>query len=168
MNRGGETEEGIDWQIADWLKNIEEEAALVDGSSSSSKPYNKILAYCIEKDPYRDWLVLTMRVGTVKKSGEVSVERTFASADLARPPKYMAIEDFGLVARLRKFERENSSYGGLRFKGNGFGKFLEDILATGRLFVVKKMEKRYTLELERVKEEGPPESIKAVWEQLEN
>ena len=163
----GSVETGIDWQTANWLKLIEAAASLTSGSAAKAKPYNKILAYCIEKDPYRDWLILTIRVGTVKKSGEVSVERTFASADLARPPQYMTDEDFALVARFRKFQSGGYDYGSVRMEGNGFGKFLEDVLATGRLFILNDIEKQYQWELSRVLEEAPPESVKAIWQQLE-
>ena len=157
---------GIDWQTADWLKRIEAAAAVEDGSAACAKPYNKILAYCIEKDAYRDWLMLTIRVGTVKKSGEVSLDRSFATADLSKPPKYMSEEDFILVSRFRKFQRERYDYGGLRLEGNGCGKFLEEVLATGRLFVIKDSEKR-GLDPERVLDQSPTESVKAIWEQLE-
>jgi len=157
----------IDWQTADWLKRIETAAALNHVTDTPEKPYNKILAYCIEKDAYREGLMLTMRVGTVKKSGAISVERSFATADPGRPPKYMAEVDFPLVSRFRQLQRARHHYEGVRMEGSGCGKFLEEALATGRLFVIKDSGNYSALEPERVLEEGPPESVRAVWQQLE-
>ncbi len=155
----------IDWQTQDWLKRITEAAAESAGTDDG-KPYSKLLAYCIEKDVYRGHLLLTMRVGTEKKSGVVSLTKSFASADLMKPPRYMAEEDFPLVSRFRQLQRSQYDYQGMRLEGKGCGRFLADVLATGRLFVVKETDQRFSLVPERVINEGPPETVKAVWKQL--
>ncbi len=163
----GIVESGIDWQTADWLKRLEAAAIADSGGADTTNPYNKILAYCIERDAYREGLMLTMRVGIRKKSGAVTLDKSIATADLTRPPKYMAEEDFALVSRFRQLQREHHDYQGVRIKGKACGKFLQEVLATGRLFVMKDTEKRFTLDPERVLEESPPESVRAIWQQLE-
>ena len=164
----GVAQTGIDWQMADWLKRFEEAAAADHGIAAAPKPYNKILAYCIEKEMYRDWLMLTIRVGTVKKSGEVSLASSYATADLSKPPQYMSDEDFLLVSRLRRFQRARFDYGGIPLEGEGVGKFLEDVLATGRLFVIRDTNFYSGMDPQQVLEAGPPETINAIWEQLDD
>ena len=159
-------ENAMDWQTEDWLQRIQAAVAESEGADGA-KPYNKILAYCIEKDPYRGHLLLTMRVGTEKKSGEITVAKSFAAADLTKPPKYMAEEDYALVSRFRQLLRSRYDYQGLRLEGKGCGRFLADVLATTRLFVIKQTENRFSMVPERVVEVGPPESVKAVWKHLD-
>lgn len=163
----GLVETGIDWETADWLKQLQAAAAENDPTAKAAKPYNKLLAYCLEKDSYRDRMVLTMRVGTQKKSGAITLEKSLATADLRKPPKYMAEEDFSLVSRYRQMQRSGYDYQGVHLEGKPGGKFLEEIFATGRLFVVKQAEQRFVVEPERVLELAPPESVKAIWRQLE-
>ena len=80
----------LDWETEDWLKRIQTAAAKSQvPASKSSTAYNKILAFCIEKNAYRDEVTMNLRVGTVKKSGDVTLERALASADVSRPPKYL-------------------------------------------------------------------------------
>ena len=157
---------GLDWETEDWLEKMGKAAVANSAPDKAAKPYNKILAYCIEKHSYGDKVILTLRTGSVKKSGEIKLENSYATADLSRPPKYMAEEDFPLVSRYRRMQSDRYDYQGCQPTGSEGGKLLQDILATGRLFVLKENSSHYDIESERIEEPGPGETVKATWEQL--
>ena len=158
----------LDWETEDWLKGIREEAVKnAAASAAPSNPYNKILCYCIEKNSYREDIVLNLRVGTLKKSGDVTLDRSLASADVSRPPKYLSEEDLPLVIRYRTLQRQHFDYQGLRLQGKGCGAFLTDLFATGRLFIVMDIGSRQTMFSVKAEEMGVEEAVSAVWQQLE-
>ncbi|MGJ8632616.1 MAG: SNF2-related protein [Luteolibacter sp.] len=157
----------FDWETEDWLKRIQAVAATNEASKNSpATPYNKILAYCIEKNAYREEVVLNLRVGTLKKSGDVTLDRSLATADISRPPKYMAEEDLPLVIKYRNLQRQHYDYQGLKLEGKDCGAFVKELLSTGRLFIVMDIGSGQSIYSVKAKL-GKAESVRAVWQQLD-
>ncbi|MDP4847222.1 MAG: DEAD/DEAH box helicase [Akkermansiaceae bacterium] len=157
----------FDWETEDWLKRMKMAVAKNEAATTKpATPYNKILIYCIEKNAYREEIVLNLRVGTLKKSGEISLDRSLATADVSRPPKYMSDEDLPLVIRYRALQRQHYDYQGLKLEGKECGAFLEDLIGTERLFIVIDIGSRQSMHSVKA-ELGEEETVRAVWQQLE-
>ena len=149
----------LDWQAEDWLKRMKGAAASNVEPEKKASTYNKFLAYCLLVNPRRAEPVLSLRLGSRLKSGAVSMDTSYPTADTSNPPKYMADEDILLVLRLRTLQRKQYGYDGLSLDTPGSMELLKDLLATGRLFVGDATSRKGLLQVSM----GPAEQVEAVW-----
>ena len=169
------TESQVSHVLATWLRQIKEARGYSAVASKPSKPYNKFLAYCIEREvSYRadakPVFQFALRVGTTNKSG-FSIDRGYAAVDNYRTPKYVAPEDLPICARYRICCSGKSIWGqpGLvSMDGTDWDSVITPALATGRLFLGvphpdRPSDKVYT----RLTEGGELEA-EARWEMLES
>lgn len=125
-------------ELRDWLTKIE--SAAKSGNTivvkPPAKPESRFLAYCIEKQKYRQSATFEfiMRVGTRQKDGSVRISDTRAGADPSKPPKYMDREDMVITALYHQRYRRLHLWSDMPFAGDGWEDLLETIHATGRLY----------------------------------
>jgi superfamily II DNA or RNA helicase len=156
--------------LAAWLRRIKD-TGIAPAGGKPARPYSKFLAYCIERQPAyhaseKPPLHFTMRVGNITKAG-FSIDSKTATADPARPAKYMADEDMSICARFqqrsRVLHRWSSS---VPLEGDGWDGILLPALAAGRLFFGWPESNRQGDTRHVRLAEGPPLPIEAAWEIL--
>ena len=158
-------------ELTVWLDKIKQAGVAASAPPKSTKPYAKFLAYCIEQPAGRlisghyD-LHFALRIGSRTKSG-ISIEPGNATADLARPPKYMAGEDLPICAAFHQKSRQNYLWDRtIPLAGKDWDAILEPALATGRLFFGKVSDAYRPSDGYRVLTAGPPLPVEAGWEPL--
>ena len=153
----------LDHEATIWLNELEKANRPPSAANKSTAPYNKFLAYCIEKSNFDAKAMphLVLRVGTRGKNS-VSVESNIATADITKPPKYMTEEDIRLVTLFRRIERKQGGYM-VKLSGPGWGELLQGMLAENRLFFTEPGPGYRDLSFTLLNP-GPPETIRATWE----
>ncbi len=158
-------------EMAAWLQQIKLASSATTAPPKPAKPYAKFLAYCIERPAARTYygqqhLQFALRVGSHNKSG-TSIEPGNATADLARPPKYMAPEDMAICAPFHQKVHQSQLWErNLPLQGDGWDAILDAALATGRLFFGQESETYRPSDSYRALSEGPPLPIEATWQPL--
>ena len=158
-------------ELTVWLEKIKQAGIAAATPPKPAKPYAKFLAYCIEQSAGRltsaqHNLHFALRVGTHTKTG-ISIEPGNASADLARPPKYMVGEDLPICAAFHQKSRQNYLWDRtIPLEGNDWEAILGPALATGRLFFGKVSDTYRASDSYRVLSAGPPLPVEAGWQPL--
>jgi hypothetical protein len=158
----------VDPALSAWLRDIEA-AARSAGAIEETKPKasdDRFLAYCLEepREPYRRTLNFVLRVGVRWKDGTVRIQSSTASADPAKPAKYMTREDVLLASLFR--QRKRGGWGVLTVEGSGWDELLDGALATGRLFFGKDLSLSSGSTLHRQVTAGEAQAVEATWEML--
>ncbi len=151
----------LDWKTEDWLRRMRL-LADTNGMDAEAKPYSKFLVYRLSPRLNHSEPVLNLRLGNRLKSGGVSLDQSNPTADTSNPPRYMTPEDILLVIRMRVLQRLQYGYEGLRLDIPGSAELLEDIFATGRLFVDDLQNHKGVIPVTM----GSPETVRAGWEHL--
>ncbi len=159
----------ISHELAAWLRRIRELGTPPSSAGKTAKPYNKFLAYCIERrpNPYtgEEQLQFCTRIGNHLKSG-FSIEASNASADPSRPTRYMVREDLPICSIIHQRGRKTRHWiGSMPIEGPDWDDILVPALATGRLFFGAEHGYRSFSKYHRLSE-GPPLTIEAAWELL--
>jgi len=160
------SEPQLDYATQIWLKELEKAGRSTVDQKTSSAPYNKFLAYCIETSYYGDTgpLRMVLRVGTRNKTN-ISIDSGTATADITKPPKYMTESDIRLVTIFRRIERKQGGYSGVKLTGAGWQEILEGALDENRLYHTIPSRSYGQPDFNPIKP-GPPELIEAAWENL--
>jgi SNF2-related domain/Helicase conserved C-terminal domain len=160
----------FDIELGTWLREIETAAAVATilPVVPPEKPEKRFLAYCIERP--LTWegkdLHFVLRVGTHLKGGDIKISESRSQADLSRPPKYLANEDFLVVAMFQQRVSKRNSYDDLALTGVGWDELLNAAHATGRLFWGEKIEGERMAKKYLPITSGPPQTVNAVWNVL--
>ncbi len=158
----------VDPALSAWLREIEAAArsagAIEETKSKASD--GRFLAYCLEepREPYRRTLNFVLRVGTRWKDGTVRIQSGTASADPAKPAKYMTREDVVLTSLYR--QRKRGGWGILTLEGPGWDELLDGALATGRLFFGNDLSSGGGSTQHRQVTAGEAQAVEATWEML--
>ncbi|WP_411826746.1 SNF2-related protein [Luteolibacter sp. AS25] len=154
----------LDWQTEEWLKRLEQGVVkTAEAVAEKETVYGKFLAFCLEKMVLEDQPpVLTLRIGTRLKGGGVSLDKSYAAADIMNPPKYMSEDDLPLVIRYRQLQKADDSYYGLSVEGDGPASLVRNVMENGRLFFYKGGRNMPNLMTVPVSE-GEPVSVRAAW-----
>ena len=154
--------------LISWLRDVElaaKASAVAAPKPKATKQADRFLAYCIE-EPYglaRKGLQFSLRTAKRAKDGGVLVETSYATADPAKPAKYMSREDIVLASMFRgQLRREYGGWGCAQLSGPDWGELLEGALATGRLFYGKESYNRK--DGYNPVTAGPSATVEAVWE----
>ncbi len=149
-----------------WLNQLNAAIPSKVPPKTSSTPYTKFLAYCIEPGYSNSSgpLQLVLRVGNTLKD-RITLDAGVASADITKPPKYMTEKDVLLVTNYRRIERRQGGYSGVKLIGEGFQAILEGAMEESRLFY-STPSRNYRAPAFKSIHPGPPELIEACWETL--
>jgi hypothetical protein len=166
-------------EIGHWLRLIRQAEQNVTANAaratSPAKPYNKFLAYCIEfrESRYPAGSEVTpyfgLHIGSYNKSGGHVIESTHATADPAKPAKYMAPEDLAICAAYHARRRKVGAWDSdMPLGGSGWDEILNAALATGRLFFSRVSSAYRSSRIYQTLTEGPPLHVEPGWELFEN
>ncbi len=148
-----------------WLRELEKAVRADAAPAKKSAVSAKFLAYCIEMPLYENppLPILVLRVGNRNKDGSVTIENSTATADITKPPKYMAESDFRLVTLYRQIERKQGGYYGVKLHGPGWEEFLKGALEEDRLFYMTGRRSFGNPTVSSLSA-GPAETIEAAWQ----
>ncbi|MEO8613547.1 MAG: DEAD/DEAH box helicase [Luteolibacter sp.] len=148
-----------------WLRELETAVRTHAAPVKKATVNPKFLAYCIEWSAYENppQPSLVLRVGTRNKDGSVTIDNSTATADITKPPKYMADSDFRLVTLYRQIERKQGGYYGVKLRGPGWQEFLHGTLEENRLFVIRRSHGYGVFNFNHL-QPGPAEKIEAAWQ----
>jgi superfamily II DNA or RNA helicase len=123
-------------ELLSWLSRVKKSSVISTVKTPENKPKaeNRFVAYCIEKLEYEHDYHFSLRTGTRRKDGTCSITKTQVTTDLSRPPKYVTDEDRPHIINYLALKKISRSWDYVSVKGKGWGDFLLNLAAEGRLF----------------------------------
>ncbi|QJE96439.1 DEAD/DEAH box helicase [Luteolibacter luteus] len=122
--------------LASWLEELEAAATPDDANDAVKSAETRFLAYCIERAPETapHEFEFILRVGNRLKDGTIRILGGQASADPAKPARYMTRDDLMLVTLYRQRHHRHRTWNEVPLEGLGWSELLDGALKTGRLF----------------------------------
>ena len=154
--------------VTDWLRSLETAAAKPPPKPAAAKPTSqqKFLAYCLEYT-MSGKIRFALHPATILKNDRISIESTETRADLSKPPKYIAEDDYRVCIAFHRHPKSYDGWNNSVFPTGPAGAALfEMAFQTERFFFTSKNKFTHTSDTHTPITRGEPITAELGWETL--